>query len=57
MKGYPAATVRLHENEIAHPLSIMRTVFENGKLLVDDNFSDIRKRALTNQYLTDTMAA
>jgi nicotinamide phosphoribosyltransferase len=28
-----------------HPDSAMVTVWENGKLLVDDNFDDIRKRA------------
>jgi nicotinic acid phosphoribosyltransferase len=54
--GYPAATVRLKDNEIAHPQSIMRTVFENGDLLVDDNFSKIRERALTGRRSSYRMA-
>lgn len=38
-------TVPLFEDEIAHKRSVMRTVYENGELLVDDNFEAIRGRA------------
>jgi nicotinamide phosphoribosyltransferase len=38
-------TVVLANDQIAHPKSIMRTVFENGELLIDDNFAAIRERA------------
>lgn len=38
-------TVVLGNDQIAHPLSIMRTVFEDGDILIDDNFATIRERA------------
>lgn len=38
-------TVVLDNNEIAHPLSIMQTVYENGDILVDDTFKNVRDRA------------
>ncbi len=37
-------TVPLFEDEIFHKRTVMRTVYENGELLVDDNFESIRKR-------------
>lgn len=37
-------TVRLNSGEIQKPESVMRTVFENGEILVDDSFSAIRSR-------------
>jgi len=42
--GYPAGTIRLKNDQIAHEKSIMRTVWENGELLVDDSLEEIRKR-------------
>jgi len=42
--GVTFETVRLEDGQIAHPLSVMRTVYEDGELLVDDNFADIRAR-------------
>lgn len=38
-------TVRLEDGEIAKPNSAMRTVFENGELLIDDDLDAVRKRA------------
>lgn len=38
-------TVVLADDQIAHPLSIMQTVYEDGEILVNDNFKDIRERA------------
>lgn len=38
-------TVILEDNQISHPLSIMQTVYENGEILVEDNFESIRERA------------
>lgn len=38
-------TVVLANDQIAHPLSIMQTVYENGDILVDDDFKSIRERA------------
>lgn len=38
-------TVKLSDYEIANKSSVMRTVFENGKVLIEDNFEDIRARA------------
>lgn len=37
-------TVKLYPG-CEHSMSVMRTVFENGQLLVDDTFDEIRKRA------------
>jgi nicotinamide phosphoribosyltransferase len=39
-------TVRLYPGEGPHSMSVMRTVFENGKLLIDDTLDEIRKRAM-----------
>lgn len=39
-------TVRLNPGEITKENSQMRTVFENGKLLIEDSLDDIRKRAV-----------
>jgi nicotinamide phosphoribosyltransferase len=40
-------TIRLtNDNDIQCPLSVMRTVYENGELLVDDSLENIRKRAV-----------
>jgi len=41
------ATVRLVDDATAFEASAMRTVFENGELLVDDTFEAIRERAST----------
>ncbi len=38
-------TVRLPEGKNANEFSVMRTVFENGELLIDDSFETIRNRA------------
>jgi nicotinamide phosphoribosyltransferase len=38
-------TVRLYPHEIAHPRSEMQMTFENGEVLVDDTFDNIRARA------------
>jgi nicotinamide phosphoribosyltransferase len=38
-------TVVLEYGERAHPWSAMRTVYENGEVLVDDKLDDIRARA------------
>jgi nicotinamide phosphoribosyltransferase len=53
---YPPATVRLAEGQIAHDMTIMQTVYENGEILVRDDFETIRKRALTRQLSSSTMA-
>lgn len=42
--GYPPATIKLKDDEIFHPSSLMRTVYENGELLVDDTLDEIRSR-------------
>jgi nicotinamide phosphoribosyltransferase len=40
-------TIRLtHANDIQCPKSVMRTVYENGELFVDDSLENIRKRAV-----------
>jgi nicotinamide phosphoribosyltransferase len=46
-KAFPGdfETVVLSNGEVAHERSVMRTVYENGKLLIDDNFEEIRNRA------------
>jgi nicotinamide phosphoribosyltransferase len=38
-------TVKLPNGVVANEFSVMRTVFENGEVLVDDSFEEIRKRA------------
>ncbi len=45
-KGWGYSTMKLSGNEIEDPsgCSAMRTVFENGELLVDDDFTSIRNR-------------
>jgi nicotinamide phosphoribosyltransferase len=37
-------TVPLFEDEVSHKRTVMKTVYENGEILVDDNFEEIRKR-------------
>ena len=37
-------TVRLLPGEISRPQSVMRTVYENGELLINDKFEDVRNR-------------
>jgi len=39
-------TIELADGQIAHRDSVMRTVFENGKLFVDESFDEIRARAV-----------
>ena len=47
LNGGNYATVKLESAEqIAAENSAMRVVFENGELLIDDNLSEIRKRAV-----------
>jgi nicotinamide phosphoribosyltransferase len=41
-------TVRLEPGQIAHKDTVMRTVFENGELLVDETLDEIRTRAWGN---------
>jgi nicotinamide phosphoribosyltransferase len=55
--GFAPATIKLRDDQLAHPNSIMRTVYEDGKLLVDDNFSQIRERALTKSSAHATLNA
>ena len=43
---YELTTVKLGDNEIARKDTAMRTVYENGELLIDDNFDVIRSRAV-----------
>jgi len=38
-------TVKLYSGEIANQFSVMRTVYQDGEILVDDNLDDIRARA------------
>jgi nicotinamide phosphoribosyltransferase len=54
--GYPAATIKLADWEISHRDTIMRTVYENGKLLVDEDFKTIRQRLLTGRTNSVTMS-
>jgi biotin-(acetyl-CoA carboxylase) ligase len=37
-------TVNIPDDKINNEFSIMRTVYENGELLIDDNFETIRQR-------------
>jgi nicotinamide phosphoribosyltransferase len=43
--GNTIKTIVLKHGETYSPNSIMRTVYENGELLIDDDFETIRKRA------------
>ena len=43
--GNEYQTVILIDGEIAHPDSVMRTVFENGEILLDEDLETIRARA------------
>ena len=45
LEGNEYQTVILRGGEIAHPNSIMRTVFQDGEVLVDENLDTIRLRA------------
>ena len=38
-------TVTLGTNQTNHPQSVLRTIFDDGQLLVDDSFDDIKKRS------------
>jgi len=38
-------TVKLFQGEVANQFSVMRTVYQDGEILVDDNLDDIRARA------------
>lgn len=46
IKGYEPATARLTVGDIEREHSIMQTVYENGEILVRDDFETIRARAL-----------
>lgn len=37
-------TVKLEEGQLVHPKTVMRTVYLDGNLLVDDTFENIRSR-------------
>jgi nicotinamide phosphoribosyltransferase len=54
--GYPAATVRLKDDEIAHPQTIMHTIYENGELMNHTTLDEVRARALTRQASSSTMS-
>ncbi len=43
-------TVALSDNTNAHEFSVMRTVYENGELLIDDNLETIRNRTKFNLW-------
>lgn len=45
-KFFKLQTVRIEGNAISEPGSVMRTVFENGEVLIDDDFATIRSRVL-----------
>lgn len=44
-------TVMLETDELAKENTLMRTVYENGDILVDDTLDNIRERALNNEHL------
>lgn len=39
-------TVKLNNGQLSNELSVMRAVYENGELLIDDTFEAIRNRAI-----------
>jgi nicotinamide phosphoribosyltransferase len=41
-------TVTLSPDHLKHEFSAMRTVYENGEILIDDSFENIRNRALAD---------
>ena len=41
------STIKLSDNQISNDFSIMHTVYENGDLLIDENFEEIRNRTKT----------
>lgn len=43
--GATYSSIALGKNIIQHRMSALRTVYENGELLINDNFDEIRKRA------------
>lgn len=53
--GYLPATIKLKDEELSHPATIMRTVYEDGKVYVNDSLDLIRQRALTNSYSCATV--
>lgn len=44
-------TVRLTDNETAHPKSVMRTVFENGEMVGETTFDKVRAQARLDEYI------
>lgn len=50
-RGYE--TVKLNNQDIAHPLTIMRTVYENGELLVEMTFDEVRNQARFDEYIDE----
>lgn len=45
-KFFNFITVKLEDNEISAPGTVMRTVFENGEVLIDEDWTTIRSRAV-----------
>lgn len=48
--GYPFGTVRLADSQVSHDKSVMRTVWENGELLVDESLEEIRERIFPTPF-------
>jgi nicotinamide phosphoribosyltransferase len=46
-------TVRLGDTDIAHKLSIMRTVYEDGELLYETTFDKVRAQARLDEYIDE----
>lgn len=45
-KFFNLETVRIEGDAVSEPGSVMRTVFENGRILIEDDLEAIRKRAV-----------
>lgn len=50
-EGYE--TVRLADNELAHPRSVMYTVYENGESLRETTFDKVRAQARLDEYVEE----
>ena len=46
-------TVKLSENEISHPKSIMYTTYENGEILHETTFDKVRAQARLDEYVEE----
>jgi len=49
MTGYE--TVKLNDRDIAHPLTIMRTVYEDGEIKTEMTFDEVRAQARLDEYI------